>query len=135
MAGCGAGRASGASAPDEDLQADLAAMRDLGSRLSQANRLGLRSGPLHHEHQRLERAVRARALRTLGTGPHGTLRNSTRGFDVSGLLAELKDDRLLELVDIEGQLHVLVCGDGRVRRSRPARPSKPRARSSLPGSY
>ena len=102
--------------PDEDLQADLAAMRDLGSRLSQANRLGLRSGPLHHEHQRLERAVRARALRTLGTGPHGTLRNSTRGFDVSGLLAELKDDRLLELVDIEGQLHVLVCGDGKVRR-------------------
>ncbi len=101
---------------DEELQADLAAMRDVGSRLSRANSLGLRSGPLNHEHQRLERVVRARALRTLGTGPHGTPRNSSRGFDVSSLLDELKDDRLLELVDIEGQLHVLVCGDGQVRR-------------------
>ena len=101
---------------DEELQADLAAMRDVGSRLSRANSLGLRTVPLTHEHQRLERAVRARALRTLGAGPRGTPRKSTRGFDVSGLLDELKDDRLLELVDIDGELHVLVCGDGKVRR-------------------
>ncbi len=99
---------------DERLQADLAAMRDIGSRLSQANSMGLRSAPLQQEHQRLERAVRARALRTLGSGPDGTPR--AKGFDVSGLLAELKDDRLLELVDLEGELHVLVCGDGKVRR-------------------
>ena len=101
---------------DEELQADLAAMRAVGSRLSRANSLGLRSVPLTHEHQRLERAVRARALRTLGAGPHGTPRKITRGFDVPGLLDELKNDRLLELVDIDGELHVLVCGDGKVRR-------------------
>ena len=42
--------------------------------------------------------------------------SSIAGFDVPGLLAELGDDRLLELVDIEGELHVLVCGSGKVRR-------------------
>ena len=63
---------------DEELQADLAAMRDVGSRLSRANSLGLRTVPLTHEHQRLERAVRARALRTLGLGRFGTPRKSTR---------------------------------------------------------
>ena len=101
---------------DEGLQADLAAMRDVSSRLSLANSLGLRIAPLQHEQQRLERAVRARALRTQGAGRNGAPRTSTRGFDVSGLLDALGDDRLLELVDVEGELHVLVCGDGKVRR-------------------
>jgi tetratricopeptide (TPR) repeat protein len=101
---------------DERLQADLAAMRDVSSRLSLANSLGLRTGPLHHEQQRLERVVRARALRTLATGRGDTSRTSARGFDVSDLLDELGDDRLLELADIGGELHVLVCGKGKVRR-------------------
>jgi tetratricopeptide (TPR) repeat protein len=99
---------------DEKLQADLAAMRSVSSRISQAQSRGLPSVPLQHERQRLERAVRARALRTLGPG-QGDARRS-RGLDRSGLLDELNGDRLLELADIEGQLHVLVCGDGRVRR-------------------
>jgi tetratricopeptide (TPR) repeat protein len=99
---------------DEKLQADLAAMRSVSSRISQAQSRGLPSTPLQHERQRLERAVRARALRTLGPG-HGGARSS-RGLDRSGLLDELNGDRLLELVDIEGELHVLVCGEGRVRR-------------------
>ena len=99
---------------DEELQADLAAMRDVGSRLTRANSLGLRTAPLKYERQRLEHAVRARALRTQGAGPNGAPR--IRGIDVPGLLDALGDDRLLELVDIEGELHVLVCGDGQVRR-------------------
>jgi tetratricopeptide (TPR) repeat protein len=101
---------------DETLQADLAAMRSVSSRISRAQSRGLPSAPLQHERQRLERAVRARALRTLGTGQRGAWRSSARGLDRSGLLDELNGDRLLELVDIEGELHVLVCGDGRVRR-------------------
>jgi hypothetical protein len=101
---------------DERWQADLAAMRDVSSRLSRASSLGLRSASLNHEQQRLERAVRARALRTLGTGRRNAGRNSIAGFDVPGLLAELGDDRLLEIVDIGGELHVLVCGSGQVRR-------------------
>jgi tetratricopeptide (TPR) repeat protein len=101
---------------DEDLQADLAAMRDVGSRLSRASSLGLRTAPLQHEQHRLERLVRARALRTLGAGRFGILPTGTRRFVVSDLLDELGDHRLLELVDIGGQLHVLACGKGKVRR-------------------
>jgi tetratricopeptide (TPR) repeat protein len=101
---------------DEELQAELAAMRDISSRLSQGTSLGLRSAPLRHEQQRLERAVRARALRTLGAGRRDTPRSGIRGFIVSGLLDELGDDHLLELVDIDGELHVLVAGRGKVRR-------------------
>jgi tetratricopeptide (TPR) repeat protein len=101
---------------DERWQADLAAMRDVGSRLSRASSMGLRTASLNYEQQRLERAVRATALRTLGTGRRNAARSSISGFDVPGLLAELGDDRLLEIVDIGGELNVLVCGSGKVRR-------------------
>jgi tetratricopeptide (TPR) repeat protein len=101
---------------DERWQADLAAMRDVSSRLSQASSQGLRVASLSSEQQRLERVVRARALRTLGTGRRDAARSNVARFDVPGLLAELGDNRLLEIVDIEGELHVLVCGSGKVRR-------------------
>jgi tetratricopeptide (TPR) repeat protein len=98
---------------DEELQADLAAMRDVTSRLSRALADGLPTAALHREQLRLEQAVRARALRT------GAVRPAVGGFsdfDVADLLGELGDDRLFELVDVDGELHVLVCGAGRVRR-------------------
>src|SRR5512133_881612 len=101
---------------DEELQAELAAMRDISSRLSQGSNVGLRTAPLRNEQQRLERAVRARALRTLGAGLRDASRTGASGFAVSALLEELGGDRLLELIDIEGQLHVLVCGGGKVLR-------------------
>jgi tetratricopeptide (TPR) repeat protein len=101
---------------DTELQIELAAMRDISTRLFRAGSLGLRTAPLHSEQQRLERAVRARNLRTSGAGSRDPSRHRTGGFVVSGLLDELGDDRLLELVDIDGQLHVLVCGKGKVRR-------------------
>jgi tetratricopeptide (TPR) repeat protein len=101
---------------DDELQADLAAMRSVSSRISRAQSRGLLVTPLQHEQQRLERAVRSRALRTLGTGPGDGWRTNAGGLDRPGLLDELHGDRLLELVDIDGELHVLVCGDGRVRR-------------------
>jgi len=101
---------------DEDLQAELATMRDISSRLSRASSLGRGAAPLQHELQRLEGVVRARAMRTISAGSRDTSLAGTRGFLLSGLLDELGDDRLLELVDIEGQLHVLECGTGRVRR-------------------
>ena len=103
-------------AADAELQAELAAMRDISSRLSQATSLGLRTAALHHEQEQLEHAVRARALRTEGAGRRDTSRIGTKRFVVSSLLDELGDDRLLELVDIDGQLHVLECGKGKVRR-------------------
>lgn len=96
---------------DEELQGELAAIRDVTIRVSQALAQGLPTAPLHAEQRRLERAARARALRTRGAD-----RAATAGFDVSGLLDELGGDRLVELVDIDGELQVLVCGSGRVRR-------------------
>jgi tetratricopeptide (TPR) repeat protein len=100
--------------PDEGLQAELAAMRVISSRLTRANSLGLRTAPLQQEQQRLERAVRARELRTLGNGSN-TPPPGSRRFNVPALLGELGDDRLLEVVSVEGRLHVLVCGSGKVR--------------------
>jgi tetratricopeptide (TPR) repeat protein len=37
-------------------------------------------------------------------------------FDAGMLLNAVGDDRLIELVDVDGELHALVCGGGRVRR-------------------
>ena len=99
---------------DEQAQADLGALRDVTSRLTRASADGLSTTTLDREQLRLERTVRTRALRTSGTG-----RAPTPGeFDVDALLAELGDDRLVELVDTDGELHVLVCGGGTVRRFR-----------------
>jgi CHAT domain len=124
---------------DEALQADLAALRDVSDRLARAassGRLaaatrqprpgspGRPAGPLEQERQRLERAVRARSLRArqastigspAGTGGPGPPSQSSP-FAARALLDALGDDRLIELVDVDGQLHALVCGDGRVRR-------------------
>lgn len=118
---------------DELLQADLAALRDVTSRLVRARDLGLspatRGTPepwavLEQEQQRLERAVRARAMRA-GAVSSGAGRDAAtsgrrpardRTLDVGGLLSELGGDRLLELLDVDGELHALVCGGGRVQR-------------------
>jgi hypothetical protein len=123
---------------DKALQADLAALRDVSDRLARAasaGRLaaatrqprpgspGRPAGPLEQERQRLERAVRARSLRagqagTTGSpagtsGPGPPARSSP--FAAGALLDALGDDRLIELVDVDGELHALVCGGGRVR--------------------
>ncbi|WP_066371124.1 CHAT domain-containing protein [Herbidospora mongoliensis] len=99
------------SSDDEALQADLAAVRVVSSRLADVRAQGLPTAALHAEQLRLERAARARALRTRAPG-----RSAPLPFDVSALLAKLGDDTLLELVDVDGELHVLLCGSDRVRR-------------------
>ncbi|MGX7826201.1 CHAT domain-containing protein [Actinokineospora sp. 24-640] len=100
--------------PPEDpaLRRDLAALREITSRL----RLERTPAPaLEAERLRLERAVRARTLRAPGRAP------AASRLDVGALLDALGGDRLLELVDVDGDLHVLVCGAGRVRRVRAGR--------------
>jgi len=102
---------------DELLQADLAALRDVTSRLAQAGGSGSPTAPLDQERQRLERAVRARSLHAAAGPRHRIAADGTdRAFRVRALLAELGDGRLVELVDIDGELHALVCGGGQVRR-------------------
>lgn len=102
---------------DELLQADLAALRDVTSRLARARDEGQPTAPLEQDRQRLERAVRARSLHAVGRErAHGRAPAVGRAFDVPGLLDALGDGALVELVDVGGELNALVCGGGRVRR-------------------
>jgi tetratricopeptide (TPR) repeat protein len=101
---------------DEVLQADLAALRDVNSRLARARDLGLPAASLERDEQRLERAVRGRALQAVIRDIPRDGTATDRAFDGGGLLDELGADRLVELLDVDGELHALVCGSGQVRR-------------------
>jgi tetratricopeptide (TPR) repeat protein len=102
---------------DEELNAGLAALRIVVRRLEQLRHpspanaaLQGERGQLERERRRLEGVVRARALRAHGSGP------AARGeLAIGELLDQLGDTRLVEIVDIDGAAHVLVCGAGRVR--------------------
>lgn len=101
---------------DAALQADLTALRDLSSRLERAWADGEPTGILQREQRRLEAAVRGRVLRTRGTAARGAY-----AFDVNNFLAELGDASLVQIVEVDGDLHLLVCGGGRIRRLRGGR--------------
>jgi tetratricopeptide (TPR) repeat protein len=95
---------------DAELNAGLAALREVTSRLEEARREGAATGPLQREQLRLEGLVRARSLQAPGmTGAGRAV------IDVDALLDQLGAAQLVEIVDIDGTLHVLVCGAGRVR--------------------
>jgi tetratricopeptide (TPR) repeat protein len=103
---------------DAELNVGLAALRDVMRRLEQARHQdqpapGRRREQLRleREQQRLEGAVRACALRVRGNGgPPGR-----EVVNAADLLDRLGPARLVEIVDIDGALHVLVCGAGQVR--------------------
>jgi len=98
-------------ADDPGARAELAALRDVTARLERAEPGGFPATVLHRERLRLEGAIRRRTLRSApGRG------GSAARFDAGVLLASLGPARLLELVVTDGDLHVLVCGDGRIRR-------------------
>jgi CHAT domain len=99
-------------AGDAELAAELTALRDVTSRLDRAMARGDPAAMLQREQLRLEAAVRARALRSRGAG--GGAGTGYR-FDVGELLGRLDDARLVQIVDIDGDLHLLICGAGRVR--------------------
>ena len=95
---------------NSELNAGLAALREVTSRLEEARRQGTPTGPLQREQLRLEGVVRACSLQArgmAGTGP--------AVIDVNALLDQLGTAQLVEIVDVEGTLYVLVCRDGRVR--------------------
>jgi tetratricopeptide (TPR) repeat protein len=96
---------------DAELNVDLAALRDVISRLEEAQRDGAPTGPLQREQLRLESVVRARSLRAPGVAGVGRA-----VIDVDALLDQLGGAQLVEIVDVDGKLHVLVCGAGRVQR-------------------
>jgi tetratricopeptide (TPR) repeat protein len=95
---------------DAQLNTGLAALREVTSRLEGARRDGTPTGPLRREQLRLEGVVRARSLQAPGLAGTGRAM-----IDVGALLDQLGTTQLIEIVDVDGTLHVLVCGDGRVR--------------------
>ncbi len=95
---------------DAELNASLAALRDVTRGVDQARSQGMPSASLQKEQQRLETEVRASALRVRGNEPW------TRApFSPADLLDELGSAQLIEIVDVDGDLHVLTCGSGRIR--------------------
>jgi tetratricopeptide (TPR) repeat protein len=95
---------------DEELQSSLAALRSVTKQVEEARSRGKPSTPLQREQQRLEAEVRASALRVQGA--KGTSRTA---FSATDLLDELGPQHLVEIVDVDGHLHVLVCGQHKVR--------------------
>ncbi|WP_340539030.1 CHAT domain-containing protein [Nocardioides sp. GXZ039] len=94
---------------EEPVLPSLAALRDNGRRLAEARAGGEPTDVLEQERRRLEREVRAEHHRLTGATDH------TARFDVDRLVAEVGDGCLVELVDVDGVLHVLVVHGGRVR--------------------
>jgi tetratricopeptide (TPR) repeat protein len=130
-------------APGAELSAGLAALRRVTGELETARRQGVPAEALQREQLRLEGAVRASTLRTRGAGgmasahpAAGTSKadparraggaglrgRASRaggpggGVDIAELLNQLGETVLLEIVDVDGILHVLACHRGRVRR-------------------
>ncbi|WP_408897669.1 CHAT domain-containing protein [Nocardioides sp. R1-1] len=93
------------------IPASLAALRDNGRQLAQARQEGAPTDELERERLRLERAVRAES-HTLSA----TTAAQQQPPQVEEILAATGDTALVELVDVDGSLHVVVAHAGRVRR-------------------
>ncbi len=97
---------------DPATTAELAALRAQHRRLAEARADGAPTERLQARVTRLEQSVRQRMFHLRGTGV------TPSSLDVGHLLEALAEDDtvLIELVEIDGRLHALVAGRGRVRR-------------------
>jgi tetratricopeptide (TPR) repeat protein len=95
---------------DAELTAGLVALRGAAGRLEGARQEGKPTAAFQREQLRLEGVVRARSLHARGEAGSGRA-----DLDVATLLDQLGTAQLVEIVDVDGVLHVLVCGAGRVR--------------------
>ncbi len=96
---------------DPALLSGLTAFREIAARAEEARMEGHPVPALEREQRRLEREIRSRTLHMRGDAPGEGDR-----FDPTRLLARLGEGRLVELAVVDGRVHVLLCGDGRVRR-------------------
>ncbi|MFF5142755.1 CHAT domain-containing protein [Streptomyces sp. NPDC013157] len=96
---------------DPALLASLTAFREIASRAEEARRERRPVPALEREQRRLEREIRSRTHHTRGDAPGGGDR-----FAPARLLDRLGDARLVELAVLDGRVHILLCGQGRVRR-------------------
>jgi tetratricopeptide (TPR) repeat protein len=100
---------------DDELRTDLTALREVTSRLEKAQADGTAVPALRRDRSRLETRIRARAMHAPGPGRSGHQRFGHHRFDVDALLEECRELRLIEIMEIDGDLRLLVCGQGRVR--------------------
>jgi tetratricopeptide (TPR) repeat protein len=111
-------RATAAAVPpvhppdDRELLTDLACYRVVTSRLDVARAAGTPALLLQREQQQLERRIRTGQMRAPGTAGPAV----DQALDVGDLLAELGAGQLAEIIEVDGGLHVILCGHGRVRR-------------------
>ncbi|WP_225830148.1 CHAT domain-containing protein [Streptomyces sp. NK08204] len=96
---------------DPALLQGLTAYREIAARAEEARMEGRPVPALEREQRRLEREIRSRTRHMRGAAAGDGDR-----FDTSRLLERLGDGRLVELAVVDGQVHVLLCGQGRVRR-------------------
>ncbi len=96
---------------DRELVADLGRLRDVTHKLAEARGAGTSTAPFERERRRLEEAVRARTLQTPGQKETGEQR-----FEVGHLLDSLGERQLVSIVEVDGELTVLVAAGGRVRK-------------------
>ena len=102
---------SGRVGQDPQARADLIALRAQRQRLDEARSAGAPTDALEVRAARLEQRVRRRLLQERGSG------ETAATLDVETLLAALAQDDtvLVELTELDGVLHTLVAGRGRVR--------------------
>jgi tetratricopeptide (TPR) repeat protein len=100
-----------ATSDAKTIPASLAALRDNGRRLAEARQAGEPTEDLEKERLRLERAVRTEShtQSAADTDPQ-------RPASAEEVVAGVGDGCIVELVDVDGTLHVLVVHNGRVRR-------------------
>ena len=101
----------GSARHDARTAADLAALRAQRQRLDDARSEGAPTDALEARATRLEQTVRRRLLQERGSG------EAAAALDVRSLLEALTEDDtvLVELAELDGVLHALVAGRGRVR--------------------
>jgi tetratricopeptide (TPR) repeat protein len=99
---------------DEAAAAELAAWRHHARSLTEALAAGKTTDALERRLAHLEQVIRHRRLQAAGTGAR------SQRFDVDGLLAALAGDqsRLVELMELDGELHAILAGGERVERFR-----------------
>jgi len=101
---------------DAELNASLTALHQVTRQLERARSEGAPGVAFEREQRRLERVARRLAQRCLGPPEPGQ-----QVLRIAELLDTLGPARLAEVTDVDGELYVLVCGNGRVRQYRAGR--------------
>jgi tetratricopeptide (TPR) repeat protein len=95
---------------DKELAAELEALRSVSRLLGETEMAASRRNALERERRRLEAAVQARTRRLPGSHKPGE-----GEFNLDELVDELGPDTLIELVTVDGVLHVIIVSGRRVR--------------------